>query len=192
MTVAAAIGRQFQKCAASHWQDWRSHFVFATKSVPFLRFRIYYHCYGLLINICWTNGKSISRTFLGIRGYATKWWHQNVVALNSCCWTILFCSSMISPKYSSITSLIATLNVNVCLTYEDSMGRLSMRLSKFTLQRICGLIWLHGNCLGCVPLLVIYLYILYVFLWGELKPEPLKPTPRSPGVRSNPGSNHKF
>ena len=67
---------------------------------------------NILKRDCWqrydvTNGMSISRAFLARRGYGTMWWHQNVesvVVLKSCCWTWLCCSSMISSRYSSLTS----------------------------------------------------------------------------------------
>ena len=62
-----------------------------------------------------TNGMRISRAFLAIRGYAEIWRHQNVesvVVLKSCCWTWLSCSPMISSRYSSFKSAVATLNTN--------------------------------------------------------------------------------
>ena len=60
------------------------------------------------------NDISISRTFLVLRGYAAIWWHQNVesvVVLKSYRWTWLCCCWMISPRYLSLTSAVATLNV---------------------------------------------------------------------------------
>lgn len=80
-----------------------------------------------------TNGMSISRAFLAIRGYGTIWWHQNVesiVVLKSCCWTWLCWSSMISSRYSSLTFVVATLNVNGCLThagYDSLVGQYPSR-----------------------------------------------------------------
>jgi len=59
-----------------------------------------------------TNGVSISNDFLAIKGYGTIWWHQNgesVVVLKSYCWSWLFWSSIISSRYSSLTSAVATL-----------------------------------------------------------------------------------
>ena len=48
-------------------------------------------------------GISISRAFLAIRGYDMIWWHHHVekiIVLKSFCWTCLWCSSMISSRYS--------------------------------------------------------------------------------------------
>ena len=77
-----------------------------------------------------TSGVSISRAFLAIRGYGTMWWQQHVVVLKSCCWSRLCWSSRISWKYSSLTSAVATLNVNDCLThagYDSLVGKCPWR-----------------------------------------------------------------
>lgn len=79
-------------------------------------FHVYRPWTGSLVVI---NGASISRAFLAIRGYGTIWWHQNVesvVVLKSCCWGWLCWGSKFSSRYSSLTSAVATLNGNGCLT----------------------------------------------------------------------------
>ena len=80
-----------------------------------------------------TNGASISTAFLAVRGYGTIWWHQNVESifvLKNSSWSGLCWSSMILSRYSSLTSAVATLNVNGCLThdgYDSLVGKYPSR-----------------------------------------------------------------
>ena len=105
--------------ARLHLGKCHSHIIFPTKSVPFISFNVYQPRKGLLAKI--TNGVSISWAFLAVIGYGMIWLHQNVesvVVLKSYYWSWLCWSSMISSRYSSLTSAVSTLNVNGCLTHD--------------------------------------------------------------------------
>ena len=99
--------------ARLHLGKCHSHIIFATKSVPFFSFHVYHPEKDCSQRYVVTNGVSISRAFLAITGYGTIW---------------LCSSSMISSRYSSLTSAVATLNVNGCLTHAgyDSGGEVSV------------------------------------------------------------------
>lgn len=137
VTSAVAFQRPVQKCAASPWQV--PLMSFSQQSL----FLFFVFMSSILEKDCSqryvvTNGMKISRASLAITGYVTICWHQNVesvVVLKSCCWTWLCWISMISSRYSSLTSVVSTLNVNGCLTHAgyDSCREVSV-------ERLCKLI----------------------------------------------------
>ena len=178
--------------ARLHLRKCHSHIIFATKFVPFLRFDVYQHRKDCSQRYVVTNGMRISRDSLAIRGYAAIWRHQNVesfVVLKSCCWTWLSCSPMISSRYSSFTSAVATLNVNGCLThagYAILVGKYPSR--DFASSSKCIAIACFsslGTEMSPVPDTS---SILLTQSSNRGKTvEPQKTTHRTPGVRSNPG-----
>jgi len=87
-----------------------THFIFATNSAPFHRLPVYHPRKRFLVKIRCNKQGFLTNNRLHyklVRKKKKK--NESIVVLQSYCWTWLCWSSMISSRYSSLTSAVTTL-----------------------------------------------------------------------------------
>jgi len=129
VTCAVAFDRSVQKCVASSWIVLLSCQL-NSKAYFFSSFFNVHHPRNRLLTQI-----SCNKQYNNFQGFPNNNMmlpirrHQNVesvVVLKSCCWIWLCWISVISSRYSSLTSAISTQNVYCCLThawYESLVGK---------------------------------------------------------------------